>query len=109
MTKRKSKKTVRVSDPVNWYDKSTITIKLFVCPPWKGKVEGVYTTKKAAQIAMKLLADTAKSEFGYPFDDDFTIETDTVIGFGSDSRDFFSVPNTECFEIFTRELLDGGD
>lgn len=72
-------------------------------------VEGVYTTKKAAQIAMKLLADTAKSEFGYPFDDDFTIETDTVIGFGSDNRDFFSVPNTECFEIFTRELLDGGD
>lgn len=32
-----------------------------------------------------------------------------LIGFGSDSRDFFSVPNTECFEIFTRELLDGGD
>lgn len=72
-------------------------------------VEGVYTTKKAAQIAMRSLSDTAKSEFGYPFDDDFTIETDTVIGFGSDSRDFFSVPNTECFEIFTRELLDGGD
>lgn len=72
-------------------------------------IDGVYTTKKAAQIAMKRIADIVKSAFGAPFDDDYTIETDTMISFGRDSRDYFSVPNTECFEIFTRELLDGGD
>lgn len=52
--KKEIKKTVCVSDPVNWYDKSTITIKLFVCPPWKGKTDVRCYAESCDDFAMYL-------------------------------------------------------
>lgn len=39
MLDRKSvKKTVRVSDPECWYGEDTVTVELYIAPPYKGEV-----------------------------------------------------------------------
>jgi hypothetical protein len=32
-------KTVKVSDPENWYNQKTVKVKLFICPEYEGKTD----------------------------------------------------------------------
>ena len=39
LDRRELTKVVKVSDPENWYNQKTVTVKLFVCPEYQGQTD----------------------------------------------------------------------
>lgn len=37
--RRELSKVVKVSDPENWYNQKTVTVKLFICPEYERKID----------------------------------------------------------------------
>ena len=60
--RRELSKTIKVSDPENWYRQKTVKVKLFVCPEYKGKTDVRIFIESIDDFAMEYTRDCYSQE-----------------------------------------------